>query len=83
MPKRDKFKKQCNQPSEVALFTGNKSAISSTSITLDSSEVTPMQQQSAESSIALSVLKELELTGLIEDNRSFIPVNNNRRRKRR
>ena len=80
MPKRDKFKKQCNQPSVVALFTGNKSAISSTSIT---SEVTPMQQQSAESSITLSVLKELELTGLIEDNRSFIPVNNNRRRKRR
>ena len=66
MSKRDKFKKQCNQPSVVALFTGNKSAISSTAITLDSLEVTPMQQQSAESSIALSVLKELELTGLIE-----------------
>ena len=81
MPKRDKFKKQVNQPSVVILFTGNASAFSSTPVPSDKLEVTPMQPESSEGSPALNALIELDLSKLNEDNRSFTPVNNNRRRK--
>ena len=44
---------------------------------------TPNPQQSSESSTPIAVPKGLDLSKLTEDNQTFIPVNKNRRKKRR
>ena len=79
MPKRDKFKKLHNQASVASIFTGNISTNSSPQA--ECKTLNP--QQSPESSTLIAVPKGLDLSELTEDNRNFIPVNKNRRKKRR
>ena len=79
MPKRDKFKKQHNQPSVASIFTGNISTNSSPQAECEN----PNPPPSPESSTPITVPKGLDLSELTEDNRNFIPVNKNRRKKRR
>ena len=64
MLKRDKFKKQHNQPSEASIFTGNISTNSSPQAECK----TPNSQQSPESSTLIAVPKGLDLSELAEDN---------------
>ena len=71
MPKRDKFKKQHNQPSVASIFTGNISTNSSPQAECE----TPNPPPSPESSTPIAVPKGLDLSELTEDNRNFIPVN--------
>ena len=77
MPKGDKFKKQNNQPSIANIFTGKKSANSSAS--LKSQNKDPGTQ----SSTPLATVQLSDLAYPTEDNSNFIPVNKNRRKKRR
>ena len=79
MPKRDKFKKQHNQPSVASIFTGNISTNSSPQAECEN----PNPPPSPESSTLITAPKGLDLSELTEDNRNFIPVNKNRRKKRR
>ena len=71
MPKRDKFKKQNNQPSVANIFTGNKSANSSAAILAN-------QHLGTLSSTPIAAARGLDLSELTEDNRNFIPVNKNK-----
>ena len=77
MPKRDKFKKQHNQPSVASIFTGNISTNSSPQAECEN----PNPPPSPESSTPITVPKGLDLSELTEDNRNFIPVNKTRRKK--
>ena len=77
MPKRDKFKKQNNQPSVANIFTGKKSAISSASI------ISQNKDLSTQSSTPLAMVQLSDLSDPTEDNRNFTPVNKHRRKKRR
>ena len=79
MPKRDKFRKQHNQPSVASIFTGNISTNSSPQAECEN----PNPPPSPESSTPIVVPRGLDLSELIEDTRNFIPVNKNRRKKRR
>ena len=79
MPKRDKFKKQHNQPSVTSIFTGNINTNSSPQAECEN----PNPPPSPESPTLITVPKGLDLSELTEDNRNFIPVNKNRRKKRR
>ena len=77
MPKRDKFRKQHNQPSVASIFTGNTSTNSSPQTECENPNPLP----SPKSSTPTAVPKGLDLSELTEDNRNFIPVNKNRRKK--
>ena len=77
MPKGDKFKKQNNQPSVANIFTGKKSANSSASI------ISQNKDPGTQSSTPLATVQLSDLADPTEDNRNFIPVNKNRRKKRR
>ena len=79
MPKRDKFKKQHNQPSVASIFTGNISTNSSPQAECKNLNPPP----SPERSTPITVPKGFDLSELTEDNQNFIPVNKNRRKKRR
>ena len=79
MPNRDKFRKQHNQPSVANIFTGNTSTNSSPQT--ECKNLNPLP--SPKSSTPAAVPKSLDLSELTEDNRNFIPVNKNRRKKRR
>ena len=75
MPKRDKFRKQHNQPSVANIFTGNTSTNSSPQLECEN----PNPQPSPKGSTPTAVPKGLDLSELTEDN--FIPVNKHRRKK--
>ena len=77
MPKGDKFKKQNNQLSVANIFTGKKSANSSASI------ISQNKDPGTQSSTPLATVQLSDLADPTEDNRNFIPVNKNRRKKRR
>ena len=79
MPKRDKFRKQHNQLSVANIFTGNTSTSSSPQIESENPNPLP----SPKSSTSTAVPEGLDLSELTEDNRNFIPVNKNRKKKRR
>ena len=79
MPKRDKFRKQHNQLSVASIFTGNINTNRSPQAECENLNPPP----SPESSTPITVPKGLDLSELTEDNQNFIPVNKNRRKKRR
>ena len=83
MPKSDKFKKQCYQPSVANIFTGNNSATSSSAILTSTHCESPQQWHGTTSLTPAVVPKGLDLSELTEDNLNFTPVNKNRRKKRR
>ena len=77
MPKGDKFKKQNNQPSVANISNGKKSANSSASI------ISQNKDPGTQSSTPLAMVQLSDLADPTEDNSNFIPVNKNRRKKRR
>ena len=77
MPKRDKFRKQHNQPIVASIFTGNTSTNSSPQTECENLNPPP----SPKSSTLTAVPKGLDLSELTEDNQNFIPVNKIRRKK--
>ena len=81
MPKRDKFKKQHNQPSVASIFTENTSTSTNSSPQTECENPNP--PQSLKSSTPIVVTKGLDLSELTEDSHNFIAVNKNRRKKRR